>query len=111
MRALRTLALMLSLAFVPGCFVIDELEAGRAIMEAHTPAAQKQARLEEEMAKREKPPTYEQMVGAWWKDAKSINVSPEQRLAADDPMVPCTHGGKTVFTKRSDCVARGGSAG
>ncbi len=111
MRALRTLALVLPLTFMPGCFVIDELEAGRAIMDAHTPAAKKTERLEKEMANGEKPLTYEQMVGSWWKDAKSINVSPGQRLATDDPMVPCTHAGRTVYTKRSDCVARGGRAG
>ncbi len=111
MRALRTLALVLSLAFVPGCFALEELEAGRAIMEAHTPAAEKKERLEKEKAKGEKPPTYQETVQTWWKDAKSLNVSPQQRLAKDDPMVPCTHAGRTVYTKRSDCVARGGRAG
>ena len=34
-----------------GCFAFEELEAGRAILEAHTPAAKKQQRLEEQEAK------------------------------------------------------------
>jgi hypothetical protein len=105
------LSLTLALAFLPGCFALEELEAGRAIMEAHTPAAEKRKRAEAEEAKREKPQSYQELVGSWWKDANTLNVSPEQRLAADDPLVPCTHGGKTVYTKRSDCVARGGRAG
>lgn len=111
MRTPRMLSLTLALAFLPGCFALEELEAGRAIMEAHTPAAEKRKRAEAEEAKREKPQSYQELVGSWWKDAHTINVSPEQRLAADDPLVPCTHGGKTVYTKRSDCVARGGRAG
>jgi len=111
MRHLRTFALVIPLVFGSGCFVFDELDAGMEIMESHTPADKKKAKQAGQKAEGEKPPTYQESLQAWWGEAKSINVSKEARLAEDDPMVPCKHQGKTVFTRRSDCVARGGSEG
>lgn len=115
MRALASLALLLPLVFGTGCFVFDEIDAGMEIMDAHSPAKNKQkaaAAAGKPTADGEKPPTYQEVVNSWWKDAKSINVSPaERRAASDDPMVPCAHQGKTVYTKQSDCIARGGRPG
>lgn len=116
MRGLQILALMLPLAFGTGCFVFDELDAGMEIMEAHTPQNKKKAKAEAEAAaaaQGEAPPTYDQVVQDWWKDAGSLNAAPraEGEAAGDDAMVPCAHGGKTLFTRKSDCLARGGRPG
>ena len=106
----RTLALVLTLVFGSGCFVIDEIDAGMKIMEEHTPTSQKK---QDEAKTRDgaKPSTYQKTVQAWWKDAKTLSTSSADRKASDDPILPCTHRGKTVFTKKSDCIARGGQPG
>lgn len=112
MRTLRTLALVVPLLFGSGCFVFDEIDAGMEIMDAHSPKANKnKQKAAAPQADGEKPPTYQQMVHSWWKDAKTISVSPVDREESDDPMIACSHAGKTVFTKHSDCVARGGDPG
>lgn len=111
-RALALLALLLSPISLSGCFVFDEIDKGMEIMDAHTPAANKKKQKEEvEAAQGEKPPTYQQAVESWWKDAKSLSLAPGDAEASDDPVVPCTHEGKQVFTKQSDCIARGGTPG
>jgi hypothetical protein len=111
MRALPTLALALPLWFGSGCFVFDEIDAGMEIMEAHSPKSNKAKKKADAPDEGEKPPTYQQLVQSWWKDAKTLSVSPVDREESDDPMIPCAHAGKTVYTKRSDCVARGGNPG
>lgn len=118
MRGLLTLALVLPLVFGSGCFVFDELDAGMEIMDAHTPAANKKKHEEAEAAKTAKdgeaPPTYSQMTQEWWKDASSLSAAPEEgEEDAPDPnaTVTCRHGGKTFYTRRSDCLARGGKTG
>lgn len=114
MRGLLTLALVLPLVFAPGCFVFDELDKGEAIMDAHRPAAKKKKEEVEAAKSGEAPPTYSQVTQNWWKDATSLSKAPEQGDdEAGDPnaTVTCKHEGKTFFTRRSDCLARGGSAG
>ena len=48
MRVLLTAAMLLPLAFGSGCFVFEEIDSGMAIMEAHTPAANKKKQAEEQ---------------------------------------------------------------
>lgn len=115
MRGPRALALLLPLlAAIPlsGCFVLEEIDAGMEIMEAHTPTDRKKQKEQEQAraSQGEKPPTYQEAVEGWWKDAKSLSRAPGD-AEADDPMVPCSHAGRQVFTRRSDCIARGGEPG
>jgi hypothetical protein len=118
MRGLLTLALLLPLVFGSGCFVFDELDKGKEIMDAHTPAAKKK-KDEAEAAKAaagngEAPPTYDQLTQKWWKDASSLSKAPDEEDGeAPDPnaTVSCQHDGKTFYTRRSDCLARGGRTG
>jgi hypothetical protein len=113
MRGLRVLALLIPLAFGTGCFVFDELDAGMEIMEAHTPQNKKKAKAEAAAAAEgEAPPTYDKVVQDWWKDAGSLNAAPRaEGEAGSDAMIPCVHGGKTLFTRKADCLARGGRPG
>lgn len=114
MRRLLTLALALPLVFGSGCFVFEEIDEGMKIMEAHTPEANKkkqQAAAAAAATPGGKPsPSYNQMVTEWWKDATTLSTEPSPEVAAD-PLIPCKHAGKTVYTKRSDCLARGGQPG
>lgn len=96
-----------------GCFVFEEIDAGMEIMDAHTPSENKEKREQAKAQAQdgEKPATYQESVESWWKDAKSLSSSPDERAASDDPVVPCNHAGKQVYTRRSDCIARGGQPG
>ncbi|MGH0029615.1 MAG: hypothetical protein ACQGVC_07485 [Myxococcota bacterium] len=112
MRRVLTLALLLPLVFGSGCFVLDEIDAGMEIMDAHSPERNQQKQGQQAAAgDGEKPPTYDQVRSEWWKDANTLSLSPDEKAAQEDPLVPCQHAGKSVYTKRSDCLARGGQPG
>ena len=114
MVLVRGFVLASVLLFASGCFVFEELDKGMEIMEAHTPAVNKQKKKEEEEAARlaeegEKPPTYQQAVSSWFESAKTLSRPPGDE-SDEDPMVSCRYDGKTLFTRRSACLARGGRA-
>lgn len=99
-----------ALFLLSGCFVWDELEKGEALMDAYSPNRRK--RMEEEEAARaaaeaEKQPTASERAAAWWDSARSIGPRPDD-APSDDPMVSCRLGGSVRFTKRSECMSRGG---
>jgi hypothetical protein len=118
MRGLLT-TILLGIGFLAsGCFVFDEIDSGMEIMEAHTPAANKAKAAEEAKGTKggkdgEAAPTYGQVTQEWWKDATSLSSAPEEETDGPDPnaTVTCKHDGKTFFTRRSDCLARGGKTG
>jgi hypothetical protein len=107
---MRWILLSLVALLSSGCFVFEEIDKGMEIMEAHTPAVNKQKKAEaEQLANGEKPPTYAEKMGSWFENAKSL--APREHTSSADPMVKCTAQGRMLFTKRSDCLARGGSPG
>ena len=113
---LLPLALLISVALLgSGCFVLDELEAGEAILDAHTPADKKKER-EQAAAKKagsqgaEAPPSYQESVSGWFENARTLSTGPGGD-EGEDPVVSCRHGGQSLFTRRSDCLARGGEPG
>jgi hypothetical protein len=111
-EGMRGLALIFVCLLTSGCFVFEELDKGMAIMEAHTPKATKEkqeAEAKAKLAEGEKPPTYAEKVGGWFENAKSL--APREHTSSGDPMVNCNAQGRTFFTKRSDCLARGGRPG
>jgi len=114
MGLLRLVALAAVLMLASGCFVFEELDKGMEIMESHTPADKKKPATagaggaEGEAA--EAPPTYQQAVSSWFEGAHTLSKSPDEE-AGENPMVSCRHGGRTFFSRRSDCLARGGEAG
>jgi hypothetical protein len=110
---MRSVLVALTAVFLlSGCFVWEELEQGEAILDAHSPNRNKRKQEEEAAAKAteaENTPTAAQRAAEWWDSARSIGPRPDDKPDAD-PMVSCRLGGATRFTKRSDCLARGGSA-
>ena len=90
-----------------GCFVFEEIDKGMEIMEAHTPASKRKQAEEAQVPEGEKPPTYAEKVGSWFENAKSL--SPHE--SSGEPLISCRAGGRTLFTKRADCLARGGRPG
>lgn len=106
---MRALVLLLCAGLASGCFAFEEIDKGMEIMEAHTPAANRKKQEEAAQgADGEKLPTYAEKVGTWFESAKSL--APGGRTSSD-PLIACRTQGKTLFTKRADCLARGGQPG
>jgi len=104
------LAAVLTAAVLPltGCFVLDELDAGAEIMDAHSPKRNKKAK-EAATASSEKGEEEKPAGQAWWSQARSLN-RPAEDAASDDPaaVVSCRLGGATRFMRRGDCLSQGG---
>jgi hypothetical protein len=109
---MRSILIALTAVFLlSGCFVWEELEKGEAILDAHSPNRNKREQEEEAAkaaAEAEKQPTAAQRAAEWWDSARAIGPSPDDKPDAD-PMVSCRIDNATRFTRRSDCMARGGS--
>ena len=111
--AAQLVACALATAPLSGCFVLDEIDAGMEIMEAHTPQDQKKK-------KNVDPATGLQRGGGGGHLGARKRLSDyyaEQRAKAaprstskdpEDQMVRCEIAGATHFTRRRDCNVRGG---
>ena len=106
---MRVLLACLAAFALSGCFAFDEIDAGMEIMEAHTPASKKKAKKEAEETKDGKPPTYAQKVGEWWGKASTLSSKPT--ATGENATVACKVDGTTLFTRKVDCLARGGRPG
>ena len=103
---MRSACLMLVALLSSGCFVLDEIDAGMEIMEAHTPADKKKPKqAESDGEEPEKPPTYNESVAGWFENATTLGPRSE---GGDNPVVKCKLGGAVRFTKRTDCRSQGG---
>jgi hypothetical protein len=93
-----------------GCFVFDELDQGRELMEQLGPGQAKQtpeADAPNPRAARAEPGALER-VQAWWDDFRTPDpVGPDP----NDRIVRCAVGGSAQFMRESDCELRGGRAG
>lgn len=111
MRWILVVALLASLC--QGCFVLDEIDKGQRLMEQHSPRAREQAAKREEAAAaprsaragaKQEEGTLEGLK-KWWK--KKREPAPPKR-DPDDGAVRCQIGRTTHFTRKSDCMLRGG---
>jgi hypothetical protein len=110
--AAQLVACALAAAPLSGCFVLDEIDAGMAIMESHTPQDQKKKNVD--------PATGLQRGGGGGHlgaRQRLADYYAEQRAKAPprststdpkDQMVRCNVGGTTHFMRRLDCQVRGG---
>ena len=93
-----------------GCFVIDELDKGTAIMEAHSPrSAKTQAKTGGATSKSDgSPRSARERLNEYY--AKQRAKAPGSAATADpgDEVGRCVIRGTTHYTRRSDCRLRGG---
>jgi hypothetical protein len=103
MRLIAVMALALACS---GCFAFEEIDKGYAIMEAHTPSANKQKKQQEEEAQKVAAAKPGEAQPSWWDNARTLG--PREK-GGSDPMVSCRVQGGTRFMQRSACLAAGGS--
>jgi len=96
---MRRFMLLVLCVCTSGCFVFDELDSGKKIMEQN--AAAKPAAAPAPAA-----PAHQTGSG-WWANAKSLSDTPAE--PGKDPAVACAVGGSTRFMRRSDCLSQGGN--
>lgn len=110
----RVLVLILSLAVCSGCFVADELDAGREILDQHSPKdAKAKAEPEPEpeparpapaRAHSDEPGLLGSLLGMAQEQFEPEPPPPDP----DDAPVRCWIGKREHFSTRRDCASRGG---
>ena len=108
MRWILVVALLASLC--QGCFVLEELDKGQQIMDQHSPRAREKAAQQEEASAAPRAGAKQEEgtldgLKKWWK--KKREPAPPKR-DPDDGAVRCQIAGTTHFTRKSDCMLRGG---
>jgi hypothetical protein len=113
MRRIALAHLLAVLALAPGCYALDEIDQGRAMMKKHsaglrpegvTPRAPEAAPQAAE-AEEDAGPGLLARVQAFW--AERTQRQPAER-SPDDEIVHCELASGTTFTYESDCLSRGG---
>lgn len=108
MRRILLVALLAGLC--QGCFVLEEIDKGQKLIDQHSPAAREKAARQAE-ARKAAQADAEQEEGTleelkkWW--AKKREPAPPKR-DPDDVVVRCQIRGSLHFTRKSDCMLRGG---
>ena len=107
-QRMRILTLAAALALSPGCFVIDELDKGMALMDEVSGGAKKPAAesAPETPAERKKADA-RVAVSKWWKNARTPSSGPKDPATATE-IVSCRIGGGTRFMSKTDCQVQGG---
>jgi hypothetical protein len=115
MRRHALLGALVALALAtPGCFVFDELDAGREIMDQHSPKARPQpaqgaAQAAAPSGDAKEEPGLLASVQDWWAKRK-VQREAAARPGPDPTDVPvsCRTKRRTQFMRRSECLLRGG---
>ena len=107
---LRLVALALTTILGLGCFVFDELDAAKDLMDnpgfsdKQQQPKKKPDPPEQPQAAPEKRHADRPSVGDWWKKTRSLTSG-----EISDEFVKCELGGTTQFMRRPNCLARGGT--
>jgi hypothetical protein len=105
--ALRLLALAFTTILGLGCFVLDELDHSRDLLD--NPSFSNQQKKPEAPAPPQEVPQEKAQAdrpseGDWWKKTRTLTSG-----EVSSEFVKCELGGKTQFMRRPDCLARGGT--
>ena len=104
---MKLLLPILAALLCSGCFVLDEIEKGQAIMTAHDGIDEAAQESLEETKGTPKTPR-ERLAEYYAKQRAKASVSTKSLNPADD-LGRCRVGNKTQFMRRSDCKLRGGT--
>ena len=111
MRSAASLLALLLLA--PGCFVLDELDAGRKIMEQHTPKTAKQReaatkKVASSTGSKQDEEGLVDRVQGWLAQRKAEAERAKPTVHSEDVPVRCEIRGSMQFLRKFDCQLRGG---
>jgi hypothetical protein len=112
MRRILALACLLLLSLpLGGCWVIDELDSGKKLMDDHSAKPKKgQAEEEATAAKAAKSGKSGRRLDAYFTaEEQAGTVKSFAPGQVSEGIVACKVGGATQFMKREECAARGGS--
>ena len=101
-RLLAILPVIACLALTTGCFVIEEIDSGMALMEKH--GGQHGNRTAE--AEEEAPKAAGKVDLEYWENARTITSGEGSK-----DVTSCNLRGQLQFMKRDDCIRRGGQPG
>ena len=106
-RILTIACILLLVAPLAGCWVIDEIDNGSKLMDAHSP----KKKVPESESTSPALPAKKDAVNAYFageeKDGTTKTFAPG---SVSEGIVSCRLGGSVQFMKREDCAARGGHA-
>jgi len=111
----RLLATALLASLCQGCFAMEELDKGQALMDQHSGRVAREKAVARESVRRPAPGSQEvdsnrlaawtDKAEGWWREA--WQRKPPER-DPNDIVVRCGLGDGSRFTRKSDCLARGG---
>lgn len=113
----RVIAIAGAALWLSGCFVFEELDKGDAIIEQHSAGLRKKRKEaeaaaaaaaeadERRTASSPQGPDIRARLAEWWRNALEDD---REEAAPDDAIVRCELHGSLIFTRESDCQARGG---
>lgn len=112
---LRSAPLLLVLWFGTGCFVLEEIDKGHAIMDQHASPERREAEAKKKAAKEKEQESEGSLLAdlqgqvsnlGGWIEEVSEEAPPERDPS--DSVVRCRVSGRTQYLRKTDCRVRGG---
>jgi hypothetical protein len=104
--------LLLSILFAllcSGCFVIDEIDKGQAIMKAHSAKNEESEKAADAGGSKGSPKSPRERLAEYYAKQRAKAPEPTQDLDPANAVGSCRIAGKVEFMRRSDCKLRGGT--
>jgi hypothetical protein len=92
-----------------GCFVVEEIEKGRAIMEAHDGKDNDAEEAGDDADSKGPPKTPGERLAEYYAKQRAQAAAPTKSLNPADDVGAYRIGNNTQFMRRSDCKLRGGT--
>jgi hypothetical protein len=92
-----------------GCFVIDEIDKGQELMEAHSPDTEKVATDPALSGADGEAASARNRLNAYYKKQRSKASAAKSSDDPHDAVGRCKLGSNTLFMRQADCVSRGGT--
>jgi hypothetical protein len=99
----------LAVLLCSGCFVIDEIEKGQAIMSAHDGKADAVQESEGSDDAKGPPKTSRERLAEYYAKQRAKAPEPTKNLDPANDVGSCRIGNSVKFMRRSDCRLRGGT--